>query len=395
MKPSAESRTPLLAAVLSLSLLTVMAGAAVAPALDLVRRRFAEAPDLLVQWIVSLPALFIILTNFAFPLLGRFVRTRTLALAGLGLYVAAGAAPYFCENLGAVLACRALLGVAVGVLMPLSTGLLAYHFPPERIPGLMGLSAAMNQFGGVVATFLAGLLAAHGWHRAFLVYLLALGAVPLVAAFLPDEPLARPAAAATGLRPRLRRHGREIAGMLLCMALFFVYPSAFAMVAGERDGLDTRTITLFMVGMDAVAFLAGLSFGRVARRLRAGARFVAPACFFAGYLALAFWRGPAGLAVGSAAVGVAAGIGVPLLNTIAAAKAGRDAATTAMPLLSAALYLGQFLSPILLSDLGRRFLAFGDVPGPYLAAVAVSLLFFFQSLGETDIFIKKREMAQS
>ena len=48
--------------------------------------------------------------------------------------------------------------------MPLSTGLLAYYFPPEQQAGLMGLSAAMNQMGGVVATLLAGLLANIQWN---------------------------------------------------------------------------------------------------------------------------------------------------------------------------------------------------------------------------------------
>ena len=35
-------------------------------------------------------------------------------------------------------------------------GLLAFYFPPEEQARLMGLSAAMNQMGGVVATLLAG-----------------------------------------------------------------------------------------------------------------------------------------------------------------------------------------------------------------------------------------------
>lgn len=81
------------------------------------------------------------------------------------------------------------MGVSVGMIMPLSTGLLAYYFPPEKQAGLMGLSAAMNQMGGVVATLLAGLLANISWDYAFLVYLLGLIAVVLVLLFLPNERL--------------------------------------------------------------------------------------------------------------------------------------------------------------------------------------------------------------
>ena len=57
--------------------------------------------------------------------------------------------------------------------------------------------------------------------------------------------------------------------------------------------------------------------------------------------------------IGSAFVGIANGIGVPFIMTSASAKAGKDAATTVMPLISAALYLAQFMTPVILSTAGR------------------------------------------
>ena len=58
------------ATILSMSLLTVMAGAAIAPALGIIKAHFSEADALLVQLIVSMPALlmmifFVFPTNFA------------------------------------------------------------------------------------------------------------------------------------------------------------------------------------------------------------------------------------------------------------------------------------------------------------------------------------------
>ncbi|MCK8623347.1 hypothetical protein [Prevotella sp. E13-27] len=47
--------------------------------------------------------------------------------------------------------------------------------------------------------------------------------------------------------------------------------------------------------------------------------------------------------LGSAFIGIANGVGIPYLNTIASIKGGKDSAITVMPLLSAALYLGQFV----------------------------------------------------
>ena len=76
------------------------------------------------------------------------------------------------DNIFLVLVMRALVGIGVGIIMPLSTGLLSYYFKPEQQVGLMGYSSAMNQMGGVIATLLSGLLANISWRVSFLVYLM-------------------------------------------------------------------------------------------------------------------------------------------------------------------------------------------------------------------------------
>lgn len=118
--------------ILSMSLLTVMAGAAIAPALGIIKQHFAGEPQLLVQFIVSIPALFIIITNLFFLTISRHFKTRAIALTGLVLYVVAGAGCFFAQSIYAILVLRALLGISVGLIMPLSTGLLAYYYPPEE-----------------------------------------------------------------------------------------------------------------------------------------------------------------------------------------------------------------------------------------------------------------------
>ena len=83
------------------------------------------------------------------------MRTRTLAVSGLCMYIIFGAGAFFADNIWLVLLLRALLGVSVGMIMPLSTGLLANI----------------------------------SWNSAFLVYLLGLPALVLVAVNLPNERL--------------------------------------------------------------------------------------------------------------------------------------------------------------------------------------------------------------
>ena len=359
----------LLYTILSISLLTVMAGAAIAPALGVISAHFAGRNSLLIQLIVSLPALFIILTNLVFPWLCRLMKTRTLALTGLALYVLSGAGAFFVDDIWLLLVFRALMGVSVGMIMPLSTGLLAYYFPPEEQAGLMGLSAAMNQMGGVVATFLAGMLAGISWNYAFLVYLLGLIAIILVAVFLPNERLSGRGGVSLSL---LRRFHPSVVGMFLVMILFFVYPTNFALTASGT--LSEMGVTLTMVGLDVMAFLVGLCFGFLMKRFAAQMKYIAPLGFAAGYLCLATGSGLVWLLLGSAFIGIANGIGVPYLNTIGSVKAGKEAATTVMPLLSAALYLGQFLSPLIVSPA-----AVATGTSPYVIAFCIAIAYLLQA----------------
>ena len=366
------------ATILSMSLLTVMAGAAIAPALGIIKAHFSEAPAMLVQFIVSMPALLIIITNLFFLSLSRVLRTRAIATTGLLLYVVAGAGCFFVDDIYLLLAMRALLGVSVGLIMPLSTGLLAYYFPPEQQAQLMGLSAAMNQMGGVVATLLAGLLATIEWSYAFLVYLLGLIALVMVWLWLPDEQLGSANKRGVPFHPRqLLKFHPSVIGMLLLMTIFFVFPTNFAIVASQQQALSTEVITAIMVGLDVVAFFVGLAFGSLMNRFRQSIKYFAPLFFLLGYAS--YLVPSVSMAVlGSVFIGMANGVGVPYLNTIASIKGGKNSATTVMPLLSAALYLGQFISPLLVIPMSKALFGADDIVAPYKVGILFCLIFLLQ-----------------
>ena len=366
------------ATILSMSLLTVMAGAAIAPALGIIKAHFSDASAMQVQFIVSMPALLIIVTNLFFLPLSRILRTRAIATTGLLLYVVAGVGCFFIDDIWLLLLLRAILGISVGLIMPLSTGLLAYYFPPEEQARLMGLSAAMNQMGGVVATLLAGLLATIEWNYAFLVYLLGLIALAMVWLWLPDEQLGSANKRGVPFQPRqLLKFHPSVVGMLLLMMIFFIFPTNFAVVATQQLELQTELITLIMVGLDVVAFFVGMVFGGVMNRFRQSVKYFAPTFFLIGYAA---YLVPNVLMVvlGSAFIGVANGVGVPYLNTIASIKGGKNSATTVMPLLSAALYLGQFVSPIIVTPASHILFGSTDLTGPYKIGIALCMLFIVQ-----------------
>ena len=129
-----------------------------------------------------------------------------------------------------------------------------------------------------------------------------------------------------------------------------------------------------MVGLDVVAFLVGLVFGFLMKRFASQMKYAAPLGFLAGYLCLAVGNSLVWLLLGSALIGIANGIGVPYLNTIGSVKAGKEAATTVMPLLSAALYLGQFLSPLIVSPTAGMLHI-----SPYLVGAGIAVVYLAQA----------------
>lgn len=118
------------------------------------------------------------------------------------------------------------------------------------------------------------------------------------------------------------------------------------------------------------------------KRFAAQMKYVAPLGFAAGYLCLAAGSGLVWLLLGSVFIGIANGIGVPYLNTIGSVKAGKEAATTVMPLLSAALYLGQFLSPLIVSPI-----ASATGMSPYSVGLGIAVLYLLQA-----VLTRKKQM---
>lgn len=367
------------ATILSMSLLTVMAGAAIAPAMKIIKEHFCDASDITIQLIISLPALFIIITNLFFLPISRILRSRTIAIIGLVLYVGAGSGCFFVDNIPVLLILRAILGVSVGLIMPLSTGLLSYFYPPEEQARLMGLSAAMNQMGGVVGTLLAGILAYEDWNYPFLVYLLGLIALVMIILWLPNEKLGSSNKRGKPFEPRqLLKFHPSVIGMFLLTVVFFVFPTNFAIITGHKLGLDTATITFLMVALDLLAFFVGLVFGKLMDNFRTTIKYFPPIALIVGYIFYATADNMLMILVGSAFIGMGNGIGVPYQMTIGSIKGGKNSATTVMPLLSASLYLGQFVSPIIVLSASKALFGVDDIVGPYKIAVIVAVIYLIQ-----------------
>ncbi|OGH01941.1 MAG: hypothetical protein A2600_09440 [Candidatus Lambdaproteobacteria bacterium RIFOXYD1_FULL_56_27] len=336
--------------------MTVMAGAIVTPSLPQMLTHFSEVPNsaLLVRLVLTLPALFV---GFGSPLAGWLLDRmgrRPILFFSLVLYGLGGTAGFWTTDLYHLLVTRALLGLGVAGIMTSSSTLVADYFKGPLYFRFMGFQVMAMALGGVVFLVGGGLLAGIGWQFPFLVYLFAFVVLPL-AVYLVQEP------------PKVGDHnaaGEVLASMpwsrtLPIYLLGFFSMVVFYLVPVQIPFLLTQT---FQAPPAMIGFSVGsltLTMGLLAPTFqRVKGRFASPAIFAYTFALLGLglglvsstWSYPVVLA-GLALAGMGLAYLFPNLNTVLVAVLPPTFRGRGMGLMSMAIFLGQFSSPILVSPL--------------------------------------------
>ena len=353
--------------VLSLSLLTVMSGAAVAPAVADIIAYFPDASELLGKMVLTTPALTIIPVALLTGILSSRIAGKRLVYAGLFFYIAGGAGGGLADSIPFLLFMRAILGIGVGILMPISTGIIADLWSGYEKTRTMGLASASSNLGGIISTLLSGLLAAVNWRASFMIYLLGVPVWLLVVFFMPDQ---QPEPS----QNRQTKHGSFLLGsyilwglgMFLLMAAFYSIPVNIALYIRENGLGDSRMAGLAMAVMTASSFLTGLVFGRLNKMMGSWLPGASLGIFALSFYGLSAF--PSALPLLGCLVlnGMGFGILVPSIMNGVTQKTGQSSGTAGTSVVTGFLFAGQFASPLVTS--GASAFLFDDpgISGIYL-----------------------------
>jgi MFS family permease len=411
MKRHQPSHPLLKATLLLTSALAVLTGAAIAPALPLIQEHFAYQPDVgfWVRLILTIPALFIAGTSpFAGYLVDRAGRKRVLIISTL-LYGIAGLFGYLAPSLTALLISRALLGIAVAGVMTSVTTLIADYYTGVDRAQFMGLQAGFMGLAASLVLIIGGAAGEIGWRVPFLIYLLAFVLLPLVLLFLYEPELVqrcveKPNAAsdsATCIAESMRPTGGLVPGepvsspfpfrlvlfaysaMLVTEIIFYLLPVQLPFYLRSLTG---ATPTQTGMALSAVTFfyaLASVFYGRAAARWdRISIMLMAFSLICAGYLGLSlatgWWMIVPGLLVG----GVGLGLMIPNLIVWVANESPPDLRGRLLGGINTALFLGQFLSPLISQPVIRVL----GMSGLFLSATILTALIIMAA------FITRREL---
>lgn len=339
------------------AMLTIMSNSTITPSLPGLEARFADNPQaaVLTRMLITAPSLLVALTApFAGGLTDRLGRRKPL-LIGMIVYAVAGTAGLYLTSLEALLVSRLALGLGVAMIMTSQAALVGDYFEGAARGRLLGYQMAATNFGGLIFVTVAGLLAASDARLPFAIYGLAALFLPLLAAILPEPPRFCAPTAGPGHAPRIdaSEPGWQLTVAIMAIAsgltfvVYYVVPTQVPYHLDEQ-GIGGPRAASYVIG--AMMFTAGLMsvitgwirpwLGRIGTPVSG---FLALAAGFA-LLALAHSLILAMLA--TALMGVGMGLTMPTFITTALNVAPARHRGLVTGLVTSAIFLGQFLSPL-------------------------------------------------
>ena len=371
-------RDPRTYALLLAATLTVMSNATISPALPGIEEQFSATPDaaLLTRLLVTAPSLTVaLLAPFAGLLADRLGR-RVQLLLGVALYALAGTAGFWLGDLHLILASRLVLGVAVALIMTSQTALIGDYFEADQRGRFTGYQIAATNFGGFVFIGLAGYIASISSTATapFMIYALAGIYLPIIWAFTDRE-----AGNVANGRPRASdRWTPEPWKMSLAwvallasatFALFYIIPTQLPYYLASRDFAAASASAQVIGVLTLAGGVSGFFFGKVRAMLgRATTPTIGYSAMAAGFALLAIAPSLLGMSGAGLLVGIGVGLVMPNFITLAFAVVPPHRRGVAGGIMTSAIFLGQFASPLISQPV------LGMVGYPELLAGTASLL---------------------
>jgi MFS family permease len=170
-------------------MLTMMSNVAIVTMLPHLSNIFPNVPniELLSRLMITLPSLAIAI--FA-PFLGHIIekfgkkKAAIIALLGFSFF---GTAGLYLHTIYEILASRFLFGIAIAVLMIVTTSLIGDYFKNEHRHKFMGLQSAFIAIGGMVFIVGGGFLSDINWRYPFAIYALGLIVLLFVMKYLVEH----------------------------------------------------------------------------------------------------------------------------------------------------------------------------------------------------------------
>ena len=353
------------------SMMILMGGAAVAPALPAISAAFPAASEALISLIITLPALAIVFSGFFIgAAVDKFGKVRILAIS-LAVFTFAGVSGFFLTSLPAILVGRIILGIGISGIVNTTTTLITdYYEGPSRVK-VLGYQAAAMGIGVVILDTSGGILAGISWRLAFLIYLL--GLFILIETLVTMKEPVREKVNMTRDAPKNKTPIGSIVliyiTLFLGMMLFFLMPTKFPYLIAEYIENSSALSGILLGILGIFSAIVGTLYWRIAGRIH---RMVNISLSFillgAGYVLFGLSESMMIIVISVIIIGIGNGLLMPTVLSWLGVITPREIMGKVMGGYGVSLNLGQFLAsiaaiPVIMisAGYGEMFLIFGVI----------------------------------
>jgi MFS family permease len=376
----------------------MMASMGAAPAIADMLAVFKDASPQTMMLMTTAPAITMVLINLLFGKLATLFNRRTLFNTGMAGFLIGGVGPYFLDNLTAIFVMRGILGLGLGILVPLSMVLITDFFEGSEKNTVMGLQSVFVNIGGIIFPALGGFLCAINWRYTFLSYLLGVLVFLLVFYCLPEPAKVQSNTGTDNISAKTSLGGKvyflQAVVFTYSVLLYIFFTNIAIEVVGENIGNAANAgmaMTIFTLG----GMLTGFVFGKIMDAINI---FTIPVGWILtgiGMVMIATTHNMNLILAGSLLAGIGFTVIAPACFVMLTNVAPPSGVASAIAILYALSGVGQFVSPVLAEFFILR--QFDQVPGrfPILASsvafivLGVLILLFTQtqflkSIGESS-----------
>lgn len=343
--------------ILASATLTVMAGAIIAPVINIMKEGLGVSQTK-IGFIITTHALFIAIFS---PMVGSItdkIGTKKPFVFGLLVYGISGGVGLFVESFSILIASRAVLGIGVAfILTPITVMLLNLYEGHER-DKVMGWRGSANSFGGVFWILIAGVLGRISWHLPFGLYLLGI-VLGILAIFTVPETQNEKKESGTSIFKVLLKspililiYGLIFWAMMLLYLLVIFLPQLLE----TMDVTDPFQISIFLMITLLVGGVVSLNYSRIKRYLDyKKIFFVVLFAWTIGYILISQFPSVFVIMLSIGFFGVAMGMSMPAGMVLLGESVEMQYRGRVVSYLGTFGFVGQFISPLIFGPISLRF----------------------------------------
>ena len=363
--------------LLLLSMVTVMSNVAIITSLPQLKEHFPDVKEieLYSRLMITLPSLSI---AFLAPFLGHLlqnIKRKYAVVAGLVLFTLFGSAGLYLKSMELLLVSRALFGVAIAILMIVTTALVGDYFHEKSRHKYMGLQSAFTSVGGIIFLLGGGYLSDIYWRYPFGIYLIGLLFIPLVLLFLREPETVQKVEGVVEVESSLL--GIYFLAFFL-MLIFYILPTQMPFFIIENFGASgAKTGAIIAVAFAANA-VGAMSFSKLKEHFSFKVIYLIGLLIIGvGFILISLVEDVRFFFLTSPVMGFGGGVLMTNIMAWMLSKSHHSKRIKSSGYISSALFLGQFASPLvfhpLVSAVGIREF-FSIVGLSLLLVVAIGLL---------------------